>query len=229
VMANRQERTDDDQRAVPEQELSPAPSAPAENMLGEWGEGGDGSWPTGTQVLCLGSPHGDDQIGWRVGEALHHDFPHAQAAIHLLRDVWQLVDYLRLGSRVLIIDACQGQDGPGSGRAEEPCGTVTRLTWPDARLQDLRSNSTHGGSLVEALRMAEVVNRLPREVVILAVRARQFAPSAEPAPELLASLPEVVRRIRQELFPGSEEEGGNEEYQADPPGSRGAGVGGTPG
>jgi hydrogenase maturation protease len=161
----------------------------------------DMEWPTGTHIYCLGSPHGDDQIGWRVGERLRQVFPEAASAVHLLKDVWQLVDFLGLSRRAIVIDAFEIREELSSVESskEVSAGTVLQLTWPDPRLEDLRSHSTHGGSVAEALQLAEAVQRLPRVVTILGVAAWHFAPTADASADVRSAIPELLQRIEAEF------------------------------
>ena len=157
-------------------------------------------WPERARVFCLGSAHGDDQVGWRVGDSLRTANSVAATETHLLNHAWQLASHLECGLRVIIVDACFTRNVTDADQScMTPPGTVFRFGWPDSRLLQLRSHSTHGSSVSEALELSARLGCLPEEVVVFAVAAREFAPASPPSSDVLAAVPEVTRLIRLEL------------------------------
>ncbi len=110
-------------------------------------------------VIGLGSPHGDDAVGWQVVERLREKFERS-VTLRTIREPLQLLDFMNPAARFWILDACQ------SGA---PVGTVHRFHWPSDQLENVRSTSTHATSLAMALQLAEVLGKLPAQITILAV------------------------------------------------------------
>lgn len=111
------------------------------------------------RVLALGSPHGDDQVGWIVAQRLSLD-PELAPFVHLLSSPWDVLEYLEPRCSIIVIDACHG----GSN-----VGTVVKV--PVSRLpqSNLASCSTHGGQLSDALELARRLNKVARQIVVFAI------------------------------------------------------------
>jgi hydrogenase maturation protease len=147
--------------------------------------------PAVDRVLGVGSPHGDDIAGWWVVELLsgREDVSAECVAI----SAGQLLDYLPGCERAILIDACQ------SGR--EP-GTITRLTWPDSRIAAQHRRSTHALGIGEALALAQTLGRLPSRVVLFGIEISHCQPGAPLHPLVEWALPELARRVVEELNSG---------------------------
>ena len=143
----------------------------------------------GTVIVGLGSPHGDDQAGWQFVELLRHR-PTLPARVVAISDVTQLVDHLDGCSRLLIVDAC---------RTGAPVGTITWLKWPDPRIQQRHSHSTHGLGIWEALHLAARLGRLPPVVDVFGVEIGQWKPGQRPSREVLPALAELESLIVSEI------------------------------
>jgi hydrogenase maturation protease len=109
------------------------------------------------RVIGVGSPHGDDSIGWKLVDRLRG---RTTADLVCLRQPVDVVEYLADVSLVILVDACL------SGR---PAGTVTRLVWPDRRIEQRHGRSTHGLAIASALQLAETLGRVPRRIVVYGV------------------------------------------------------------
>ncbi len=159
------------------------------------------NWPEGVQVFCLGSPHGDDQIGWLAGEALRKQVPEGASRIHFLNHAWQLAGYLDRCHRAILIDACCPVGEAETGlKKTRGAGTIMRMGWPDPRLRLLRSHSTHRSSVAEALELAETLDWLPSEVLVLGIVADRFELGSGPSPEMIRSIPQVIQVVLAEVF-----------------------------
>src|SRR5579885_1569269 len=96
---------------------------------------------TGRLIVGLGSPHGDDQAGWRVISALHaRGFPVTSArAASTPADIW---NWCRSDHDLTICDA--NADG-------HPAGTLRSIVWPTEALPT-HSHGTHSlplGTILE--------------------------------------------------------------------------------
>lgn len=138
-------------------------------------------------LVGLGSPHGDDQIGWKVVEQMDNVPGDVEARV--LREPTALWDHLGRCQRLVVIDACQSDACPG---------TPHRLTWP-LDLHPVPLRSSHGFDLASVLRLAESIGRLPSEVVLLAIEMDGCQAGDDLSPALRQALPHLVEVVRQEL------------------------------
>jgi hydrogenase maturation protease len=144
--------------------------------------------PAVDRVIGIGSPHGDDVAGWRVVEMLtsREELTTECDAI----GAGQLLDYLQGCQHVILIDACQ---------SAQPPGTITRLEWPDARIPVQHWRSTHALSVGETLELAAELGRLPGRVVLFGIEISNCQPGAELNPVVASALPELERRVLGEV------------------------------
>lgn len=115
-------------------------------------------------IIGVGSPGGDDQVGWRVIEALRasgvlQSVPCEVRVVTLDRPGTQLLGYLRGADMVLLVDAVK------SGRAP---GTIHRVD-DVALLGDDGAISSHGFGLAATLALALELGELPATVVLYAI------------------------------------------------------------
>lgn len=145
-------------------------------------------------IAGLGSPHGDDAVGWQVVRHLAALWPPIHpppgCEIVALRTPADLLELLDGTERLVVVDACR------SGRAP---GEFTRLPWPAARTEPLRAASTHGLDLAAALDLAEALGRLPRDVVVLGIEIGGETAGSSLSPALAEALPDLARRVLEEV------------------------------
>jgi hydrogenase maturation protease len=144
-----------------------------------------------TCILGIGSPHGDDQAGWRVIDDLRDCQPCA-ATRRAIETPLQLIECLDGCRQLILIDACRLGDAPG---------TLTRWTWPEPGIQPLAGHSTHGWGLTEALQLAHILRRLPEKVILYTVEVGDCRPGAELTPVVSHALAELRRRVLAEVSP----------------------------
>jgi hydrogenase maturation protease len=120
--------------------------------------------PISVIVAGLGSPHGDDQIGWAVIDRIRPDLPADVLALKLSNG-YELLDRMASCERLIVIDALEPLGQPGR---------VRRFTWPCASLADDTFLSTHGFGPISALRLAECLGELPACVTIIGVEGERF-------------------------------------------------------
>lgn len=141
------------------------------------------------RILALGSPHGDDQVAWRVVDNLARDSSSTYRALSTPTP-WDILEHLSPERRVIVLDACCSGAEPG---------TVFRVT--GAHFEQLRGDrmSTHGGDLAAILRLAGALGRLPQVLVILAVEIASAEPTSELSEQGRQAVIELERQVRQEL------------------------------
>ena len=152
------------------------------------------------QSICffgLGSPHGDDHVGWIVAERLADEhLPGLRIA--RCRTPLELVHWADAEEssavrcdRWIICDACQGMGPPGS---------IRRLEWPAMRCEIVSERPhSHGLGLVPVLELLDRLGRLAPGVVVFAIEIAGAAPDQPLSGAVRASVPRLVELIRQEI------------------------------
>jgi hydrogenase maturation protease len=135
-------------------------------------------------VAGLGSPHGDDQLGWVVIDRLRPRLPAGVSTSKVLGGL-ELLECLEGQDEVIVVDA--------SAPAGRP-GTIRSFDWPCRDLAEGTLLSTHGLGLITAVQMAEALGWLPHRVCIIAVEARQISPAA-PLSGAVAQQIDVVTEV----------------------------------
>ncbi|MCA9796648.1 MAG: hydrogenase maturation protease [Candidatus Eremiobacteraeota bacterium] len=93
---------------------------------------------------------------------------------------------------VIIVDAVLGN---------QP-GRIHRWQWGQTPPELLTTRlSSHSLPLLTTLKLMEKQNRLPEHTVVYAVEAEDFSMGVGFSPEVEAALPELERRIREEIGP----------------------------
>lgn len=137
------------------------------------------------RILGLGSPHGDDQLGWIVVQRCT-SVPACEC--RLLKHPWDLVDALESGDVAVVVDAFQGGAPPG---------TIYQMGEADLEDVPARSMSSHGGSLAEAIRFARLLEPSLGEIQLLGIEIEQSEPAAKLSPAVKSAIPQLVARIRE--------------------------------
>jgi hydrogenase maturation protease len=143
-----------------------------------------------TLVAGIGSPHGDDQVGWLVAERITEIVDAARVRVRLLKTPANLLDWLDGVGRLVICDGFRGAGHPGMLR---------RWEWPDLAAEGVRWSGTHGVSLPAVLALAERLGQLPSQTIIWGTEiaaATPVAPLSDPASQAVSAL---VCRILDEL------------------------------
>jgi len=129
-------------------------------------------------IQCLGNRlRGDDGAGPRVAELLGTaGLPEDIEIREHCGEAADLMDHWRGAGLVILVDAARSDAAPG---------TLHRF---DARRtplpRDLFHSSTHRFGVAEAVELARVLGRLPRQIRIYAIEGRSFALGAELSPEV---------------------------------------------
>ena len=140
-------------------------------------------------IVGLGSPHGDDQLGWVAIDRLMPRVPRGIVALKARGGV-ELLEYLEGHDRAIVIDA--------SVPAGQP-GLIRSYAWPCPDLARCAPATTHGLSLIEALLLAETLCRLPRFVTIHTIEARDTSPVGTLSADVSRQLGVLVESMLAEL------------------------------
>jgi hydrogenase maturation protease len=118
-------------------------------------------------VVGLGSSHGDDRLGWAAIDALRPRLPAGTSARKASGGL-ELLECLEGQDEVIILDASTPGGQPGSIRV---------FDWPSSDIVASAPSNTHDLGLVDALRLADALGRLPSRVRIIAIEAQDMSPS----------------------------------------------------
>ena len=145
--------------------------------------------PAKTLFVGIGSPHGDDRLGWHVADALadrlqasETGFPGgdsaglnapaslSQVAIRKAASPADVLDWLDGIERLIICDACRSGGQPG---------LAYRWTWPDRAIAQAHCTGSHDLGLANVLELAQRLQRLPQVVIVWGVEAVTLQPQGD--------------------------------------------------
>jgi len=142
------------------------------------------------RIFGIGSPFGDDRIGWLAAEALQGRFDPAQVSVSSHdRPGAGLINLMRGARLVVLVDAVQ------SGA---PAGTLHRLEGKAVRQAVAHYTSTHGFGIAEALELGDRLNDGPDRVVLWGVEGA-ICELAEINQSLQDALPGLLTAVMDEI------------------------------
>ena len=136
-------------------------------------------------VVGIGSPNGDDRVGWEVADRLSAIAEHT-VAVRCARTPADLLDWLEGIERLEICDAVSSNSIVGS---------VACWQWPSAQIEQAGFHTSHDLSLPAALSPADALGHLPARVRIWGVTVEPGGSLESLSPAAAAAVPIVVRRI----------------------------------
>ncbi|MFN4259124.1 MAG: hydrogenase maturation protease [Gemmataceae bacterium] len=151
------------------------------------------SEPGPIRVVGVGSPLADDALAWEVVRRLQReDTWQGAIEFHTVEGGQRLLDLLDGQGTLVLVDALVAGECLS-------LGTIQRLEWPDARIEALRPGTTHQLRPAEALELAATLGLLPARVVIWGIGGACFDPHSGLSPAVADAVPELARRIADEL------------------------------
>ncbi|MEZ6144307.1 MAG: hydrogenase maturation protease [Planctomycetaceae bacterium] len=145
-----------------------------------------------TLIVGIGSPHGDDRIGWLAIDRLRDEVS-PEIVIRQASTPSQLFDWIDGFDRVIVCDACEGVDN------ETLSPIVHRWEWPTTEVEHVRSSDSHTFGLPAVLELAEKLGKLPECVIIYGMAGKRFDAFTDISPEVNAGLQNLVEMIACEL------------------------------
>lgn len=112
-----------------------------------------------TLLAGIGSPHGDDRVGWLVAQHAAERLGDA-LAVRCARTPAELLDWLPGLDALIVCDAILCDWTPG---------TWQTWRWPAHQIERARFSGSHDLPLASALALAEELGQLPAHVQIWAV------------------------------------------------------------
>jgi len=137
----------------------------------------------------IGSPHGDDQIGWIVVRELAAAM-RDEIEVHQATQPAELLDWLEEVHQLVICDACL------TGGA---AGEIHRWVWPTDSLATHKRAGSHDLSLPFVLSLAERLGKLPPRVVVWGIELGDASPGAAISSSLRSAVSQIISRMIGEL------------------------------
>lgn len=148
---------------------------------------------TPTRVIGLGSPSGDDRIGWlavrRLRRAAGPQPPHGLDFIVLDRPGTRLLEAMRGADAVVLADAVRSGAAPG---------TLHRLD-AAALMRSRQALSSHDLGVAAAVALAEALGELPAALVLIGIEIGDGGTSRRLGTAVARQLPAMVDALRAEL------------------------------
>jgi hydrogenase maturation protease len=146
-------------------------------------------WARPVRVVGVGSPAGDDAVGWAVIDRLRRAGPHEGVEFHRVQGGERLLDLLDGRGTLVLIDAV---------RSGGTAGTMYQLAWSDGRLGTSFPGTTHGYGAAAALELAAMLGLLP-PCFVLGIEIADAGQGAGLSAAVAAAVPEVVRQVTEGL------------------------------
>lgn len=147
-----------------------------------------------TLFVGIGSPHGDDRIGWSIADSL-------QQPVRMNIDIRKatipgdLLDWLDGVNRLFVCDACASS---GASNADAPA--MHRWDWPTKAVTALRSANSHAFGLSQVLQLTQRLGTLPEDVTVIGIEGQSFDAFAELSPRLAAAIDQMVPKITEAIL-----------------------------
>lgn len=144
-----------------------------------------------TLLVGIGSPHGDDRAGWIVAQHLLKANNRVDVDVRWAESPTRLLDWLNGYDRLIVCDACRG-----SGDA----GRIQRFLWPEIADFQISSSGTHDLNLVQTLKSAEVLGKLPPDVVVWSIEVAETLPMTGLSDPVVQALDELLNRVSMDVY-----------------------------
>lgn len=141
--------------------------------------------PPMIRIWALGSDHGDDAVGWWIGQRLV-DGEGLSDLVRFARTPWDLLDDWSEGCRLMIVDASS------SGAV---AGTILRLDQRNWQVVGDVRKSSHAGSIRDALQLASNLGHHWDRLVIFAIEIESCAPGSPMSESARLSAEQVTIEI----------------------------------
>jgi hydrogenase maturation protease len=143
-------------------------------------------------VIGIGNPYrGDDAAGLLATRRLRAAGVDSSIVMEHSGEGASLMETWKGADAVIVIDAVSSGSLPGTIHRLEP------LLQPLPA--EMFQGSTHAFSLPQAIEMARALNALPARLVVFGIEGRNFQAGTELSPEVSGALPELTRRVLEEV------------------------------
>jgi hydrogenase maturation protease len=138
------------------------------------------------RVIGVGSPNGDDMVGWAAIEALRKRPAVPGCDMECIAGGYDLLQFMEGSDLLLVIDAVKSEGRPG---------TIYQWIWPDDRFTLSRAQSTHSFSVLEALDLASALNILPSRIIVFGIEILDSVPGSAISPTIGERVPYLADHV----------------------------------
>ncbi len=148
------------------------------------------------RVLGIGSPFGDDQLGWEVikllqaSQPLHHYIPHKLELSHCDRPGLYLLELMRDARCVFLIDAIK----TGSKIGTIHCFKNETIEGVGSAL------STHSIGMAEAMQMGRALQTLPKTVLLYGLEIGDVRSEWTMTAPIIEAIKALSMRLEQDIL-----------------------------
>jgi len=152
-------------------------------------------------IVGIGSPHGDDQAGWLVADALQLSLdqfhgPDISCCVKKAVVPLDLLHWLENVDELILCDACQSDASAGSIRqfqlTETPSGLL-KNNLPDSDACSMRA--THGFGLIQALQLIQITTGQLPDTTLWVISGTSFSPGSEISDPVLLAITRMELEI----------------------------------
>lgn len=149
---------------------------------------------TTTLVIGLGSPYGDDQIGWMACDQLNMDLGHLPTVEFITcgRSGAEWLTKISHAGQVHIIDAMRSGERPGTVRKID----LHTDEWSEYPVK----LSSHGINIKDALDIAQSLGELPENISIWGIELAQCDYEKSLSEAVKKALPVLLANIKSEIL-----------------------------
>ena len=141
-------------------------------------------------VIGVGSPHGDDQIGWLIADAVHV-LAADRCSVHKVASPLEILNWIDDAEWLGICDACRGTGHIGDWNS---------WTWPDDRIVTQEFAGSHDVGLSATLNLAARLERLPTAIRIWGIEIGDCQPGDHVSRAAKAAISAVANAIVREIM-----------------------------
>lgn len=148
------------------------------------------------KVLGIGSPFGDDQVGWDVADALQQQIamcPNIDLLVSIEkhdRPGIRLIELMSGAHTVFIIDAI---------KSGSEIGVIHRFRNQDIFALENRL-STHDMGVSEVLQLGNVLNALPDNIILYGIEIDSTVPGATLSRRVESAIEQLVVQLKNEII-----------------------------
>ncbi|KTC74850.1 hydrogenase expression/formation protein [Legionella birminghamensis] len=148
------------------------------------------------KVLGIGSPFGDDQVGWRVAESLKNQIA---LQVNISQYVFiethdrpgiRLIELMKEASTIFIIDAVN---------SNSEIGTIHRFNNDDI-FESENKFSTHDIGISQALQLGCALNLLPENIIFYGIEINTIEFGTNLSKPVEAAIEQVVAQLKHEII-----------------------------
>ncbi|WP_133130776.1 hydrogenase maturation protease [Legionella yabuuchiae] len=144
------------------------------------------------RVLGIGSPFGDDQVGWHVANRLKQQIgPDSERLLITAcdRPGTRILELMRSADKVFLIDAVM---------TGAPAGTVHYLKNEEI-ISFPNGLSTHGIGIIDAIEIGKALNELPKQIVLYGIEIENVSKNFKLSKIIERAIEKTVSRLIKEL------------------------------